>query len=348
MSPLDRNIQIFVVDKNGFEINGADVRFCSDGNLLGSVISAKGRASIQLENPGAPITVRVEYQGEPQEAKLAEEQNSYKFTYDVSVREPFLRENFPALVGLLLLAVGVGLAFAVSPRNNFEKQIILILMSLGAGGIASVIPGFLNLRLTLGQKLAISAAGALAVFVIVFFNPPSIVDEATNGSGESVHPPPVAIPAPVEPPVPPAECKPIRLAALAFDTAFSSPHVGPRHEAGMDGLIGNQRSSGAGPDRVVFTFAGPERGDCTYVMTVGYATEVSRPLRVTLNETGASVERALAEETGGYGTVKAVSVGGSWRLKTGENHLAFATYGQGAMPHLSYITFSPLNLTNSM
>ena len=188
MNQLDRNIHVFVVDRNGVEINGAEVRFYSDGNLLGSVISAKGRASIQLENPGAPITVRVEYEGEAQEAKLAEGQNSFKFTYDVSVREPFLRENFPALVGLLLLAVGVGLAFAVSPRSNFEKQIILILMSLGAGGIASIIPGFLNIRLTLGQKLAISAAGALAVFVIVFFNPPSIVEEPTSGKGNAVEP----------------------------------------------------------------------------------------------------------------------------------------------------------------
>jgi len=156
-------------------------------------------------------------------------------------------------------------------------------------------------------------------------------------------PPGAATPDPVATPVPLAECQPIRLIALAFDTALSSPHIGPRHEAGMEGLIGNQRSSGAGPDRVVFSFAGPERGACTYSMTVGYATEVPRPMRVTLNETGASVERALAEETGGYGTVKAVSVGGSWKLKTGENHLTFSTYGQGAMPHLSYVTFSPVN-----
>jgi hypothetical protein len=109
----------------------------------------------------------------------------------------------------------------------------------------------------------------------------------------------------------------------------------------MEGLIGNLRPSGAGPDSVVFTFSGPESSACTYSMTVGYATEVPRPMRVTLNEAGPSVDRALALETGGYGTIKAASVGGTWKLKTGENHLTFSTYGQGAMPHLSYVTFSP-------
>ncbi len=109
----------------------------------------------------------------------------------------------------------------------------------------------------------------------------------------------------------------------------------------MEGLIGNLRPSGAGPDKVVFTFAGPENSACAYSMTVGYATEVPRPMLVTLNEAGASVERALAEETGGYGTVKKSSVGGFWKLKAGENHLTFSTYGQGAMSHLSYVTLSP-------
>jgi hypothetical protein len=182
---LDRTILIFVSDRNGNEINGADVRFFTNGNLLGSAVSAKGRASIQLENPGAPITAEVEYEGEAQRAQLAEDQKSYEFTYDTIVKKPLLQEYLPAMVGLLLLAAGAGLAFSVSPPGNFEKQVILILLSLGAGGVASIIPGFLNVRLTLGQTLAVSAAGALGVFVIVFFNLPSIADEPVNNSSGS-------------------------------------------------------------------------------------------------------------------------------------------------------------------
>lgn len=182
---MDRTILIFVSDRNGNEINGADVRFFTNGNLLGSAVSAKGRASIQLENPGAPITAEVEYEGEAQRAQLAEDQKSYEFTYDTIVKKPLLQEYLPAMVGLLLLAAGAGLAFSVSPPGNFEKQVILILLSLGAGGVASIIPGFLNVRLTLGQTLAVSAAGALGVFVIVFFNLPSIADEPVNNSSGS-------------------------------------------------------------------------------------------------------------------------------------------------------------------
>jgi hypothetical protein len=138
-----------------------------------------------------------------------------------------------------------------------------------------------------------------------------------------------------------SECRAIRLEATSFDTALSSSHIGARLEHGLDGLIGNLRADGAGPDRVVFSFPGSESRTCTYSMTVGYATEVRRPMRVTLNE-GPSVEQALAEATGGYGSVKAASVGGKWKLNTTENHLTFATYGQGAMPHLRYVSLSPV------
>lgn len=177
---MDRNIQIFVFDRYHHKVNGANIRFFSKGELVGTTVSASGRASVQVQDIETEIEVKVEYKGQVKEAILAQDQNTYDFVYDISVKEPFIREYFPSLVGLGLIIITVTLVFIVGVRTNFEKQIVLILISLGAGGIASLIPGFLNVRLTLGKKLAVSAAGAMGIFVIIYFNVPSIADEHTD------------------------------------------------------------------------------------------------------------------------------------------------------------------------
>ena len=176
---MDRNIQIFVFDRNHNQVNGATIRFFSKGELVGTAISASGRASVQVQDINTEIEVKVDYKGQLKEAILAQEQNTYDFVYDISIKEPFLREYFPALVGLGLVILAVALVFIVGMNTNFEKQIVLILMSLGAGGVASVIPGFLNVHLTLAKKLAVSAAGAMGIFVIVYFFVPSMTNESS-------------------------------------------------------------------------------------------------------------------------------------------------------------------------
>lgn len=133
-------------------------------------------------------------------------------------------------------------------------------------------------------------------------------------------------------------CKPIYLDALTYDTKLSSSYVGRRPEPEQKGLIGSLRPSGAGADTVVFTFPGSGSEDCQYLMSVGYATERRRPIRITLNNT--SVEQALSETTGGYASMKVAGAGGKWKLQA-QNRLTLASYDPDPIPHLSFIALEP-------
>lgn len=83
----------------------------------------------------------------------------------------FFKQNFPALLGLLLVVAGVTLAFVFASPTPLQAFLVRAVFSLGAGGVASSIPGILKIDVSLGTKLAISAGGALAVLVLMYLIP---------------------------------------------------------------------------------------------------------------------------------------------------------------------------------
>jgi hypothetical protein len=60
-----------------------------------------------------------------------------------------------------------------SPTTS-QHETFRIILALAAGGVAAMIPGILDLKVSTGAKFALRAGGALAVFVIVFFYPPGV------------------------------------------------------------------------------------------------------------------------------------------------------------------------------
>jgi len=168
---MDRLITIFVRNRMGGPINGADIRFSVGETFLGSVNSAEGRGALQVPGKRQAITVEAAAGGETQTAKLGPSQDTYTFKFG---NHPVPQEDrIPLLVGLLLLGAATTLAFVFQETNALQTQIIRILVALGAGAVGSVIPGMLNLRLKFGTKLLITAAGALAIYVITFFFVPA-------------------------------------------------------------------------------------------------------------------------------------------------------------------------------
>jgi hypothetical protein len=55
----------------------------------------------------------------------------------------------------------------VQPKPGMERT-YRIVISLAAAGIAAVVPGMLNISAKGGKRFTIRAAGAVAVFVIVY------------------------------------------------------------------------------------------------------------------------------------------------------------------------------------
>lgn len=90
-----------------------------------------------------------------------------------------------------LIFISVMLLFAVKYPNpgNFAQWVFIIVTSLAGAGIGAVIPGLLHVKLPY-----VKAGGALAVFVIVLLNKPTIVDAI----GKFIPPPDSPLPTALE------------------------------------------------------------------------------------------------------------------------------------------------------
>lgn len=95
--------------------------------------------------------------------------------------------NAGASVWQIITACAFGISFVVTllvlaikfPKPTlFQYSVFRIVLALAASGVAAMIPGFLSLDMAPGTGIAIRAAGALAVFAIVyFFNPAKLAIE---------------------------------------------------------------------------------------------------------------------------------------------------------------------------
>lgn len=168
---LERSIDIFVRDRNGHPISGAEIRFAVNGVTVGEVRNAEGRGRIELADPDARVTASATYEGVTQTEKLAQQQNSFTFRFDVAVGSApgdFMERHIALIVGLVLIAIAIVLAFVFGTPTPLQTRIILGTFSLAGGAIATEISGMVKVDLTLGTKLTIGATGALAVFVILY------------------------------------------------------------------------------------------------------------------------------------------------------------------------------------
>jgi len=173
---MDRVIHIRLRDRFGRPVSGS-VNFYIDGQLIAAVENTEG--DVTWQDPSAPprdVRIVARFERETQEALLAPSQNVWEFRFrggPPGTALEMLRDNLPAAVGLVLLLLAIVLAFGRESPSGLQRQIILGTFALAAGGIGSIIPGLLKVDLTLDKKLKISAAGALAMFVILFFFTPA-------------------------------------------------------------------------------------------------------------------------------------------------------------------------------
>jgi len=86
----------------------------------------------------------------------------------------------PALLGLLGLIASVALAIKIPEPTIFELRVFSTVLALSAGAFAAVIPGLLHFKLD-SKGLAVRGAGAIAVFLIVIFQPDSTAERVAQG-----------------------------------------------------------------------------------------------------------------------------------------------------------------------
>jgi tetratricopeptide (TPR) repeat protein len=90
-------------------------------------------------------------------------------------RQQFLLTLLAFAFGFLFVVILLIFALVVPDPSDWQIFVCRVVLALAAAGVAAVIPGMLNLKL--GNWL--TAGGAVAVFVIVFFlNPPALIMKA--------------------------------------------------------------------------------------------------------------------------------------------------------------------------
>jgi hypothetical protein len=200
---MDRQIIVFVRDKHGRPLPGATILMEVDGNPRGGVKDSEGRASLTVPGPAtARVRLTARFPGEAEQTvNLSEDQHDWTFTFGkvtgaysnmtrqiiaaavsllvvlvvvgIIVYLGQIAGILPLVVGILLLLIALALAFVFKEPTLLQSHLIRSTFALGTGGVASAIPGWIEANVSLGEKTAIAAGGALAVFVVSYFFVPA-------------------------------------------------------------------------------------------------------------------------------------------------------------------------------
>jgi hypothetical protein len=84
--------------------------------------------------------------------------------------------------GCTALAAVLWLTFRSDSLSSQQFELLRIILALAGGGVGAVVPGFLDLHLKVGARLALRAGGALAVLVVLYFWSPAHWQTSSAGT----------------------------------------------------------------------------------------------------------------------------------------------------------------------
>jgi hypothetical protein len=96
--------------------------------------------------------------------------------------------------GVVFVTALLTLAVLFSEPTPFQYTVFRIVLALAAAGVAAVIPGILNVKLSFGVR----AGGALAVFVIVYFFSPAALTDVTVRTPREIETGKLIVPQPAD------------------------------------------------------------------------------------------------------------------------------------------------------
>jgi hypothetical protein len=173
--PTDRVIRIEALDRDGALLEGAQFRVFIDSNPLAESQGGRGFITMQLQHTGAQIRAEASYGKYHHEVIIAESAETIPIVFPevkyVPVDQRF--ENIVFFVGVAFLLIGLALAIVIPTPTIFQTRIFSGFFALAAGAFGLKLTGMLNVQMSFGQRLVVSATGAFAVFILVYFFMPA-------------------------------------------------------------------------------------------------------------------------------------------------------------------------------
>ena len=175
----ERSVTIDVRDRNHRFVSGATVEMWADGRLIISAENITKATTFHVNDPSIPLRFVAKYENHQNSVDLAQDTWDYEIPLDLELmvetqQKSFFETHLAFIFGVIGLSAAIVLAIVFPNRDRSDLyKYFAILAALSGGGIASEIPGFLNLQYSPSKKLLVAAGGALAVFVIMYFFKPA-------------------------------------------------------------------------------------------------------------------------------------------------------------------------------
>lgn len=179
-SLVERSVVIDVRDDRGVFVEGATVVMTLGERELVKAENITIPPTFHLNDTTTPLKFVASYGKFRGEVRLAPDVWRYEIRLNglklprPSENPPFYERHLVFICGCVGLAIGMWLAISYprSARPDLYKWMAIV-FAISAGCVASEIPGFLNVKLSIEKRATIAAGGAIAVFVILFFFNPA-------------------------------------------------------------------------------------------------------------------------------------------------------------------------------
>ncbi|NYZ12180.1 hypothetical protein HL658_06435 [Azospirillum sp. RWY-5-1] len=168
----DRVIRVDVRDLDDLPVGGAKVLFSLDGEPFSEVVTGIEPITCQISSQACKVGISVSYKDYTEGVLLSQDANRHVFSIPIHQRDNNMTqtaERWAVIVGCIFVAIAIFLGFYFDNQSSLQNRIIISVLSIGLASFGSTIIGVLKVEMKLGQRLAVTAAGALAIFVLLFF-----------------------------------------------------------------------------------------------------------------------------------------------------------------------------------
>jgi hypothetical protein len=176
---LQRVVRVEARDRDGALIEGARFNIYINNTLTASTEGGNGFATVHVDNPKADIKVEALYDRYRREIRIAGNADVMPIRFpevkympaDIKSQHKF--ETVAFYCGIVFLLLAVVLAISIPNPTSFQLRVFTGFFSIAVGAFSIKLTGMLSVRMTFGTKVLISATGALAVFVLIYFFVPA-------------------------------------------------------------------------------------------------------------------------------------------------------------------------------